>query len=227
VASENLVFASKAAPSAGGPSVSCRAGARRIGNIVVRTQSVAFPSPEKTYNEAREEGEEERHERHPESGSKVRVLAHTKVLGLVMYVDVERDVDGHEDHGHEHYTAPRPYVPIGNDDPYRILPPNLNDEDAILKNRGMTSTKKWRALKPSHTSSSAKISVLYPVAWEGTVSGKTVSGNIETSGDLKIIKYSRGWAYKEIVAGKSASKAGEGSTATMSSISGSLSFHVD
>jgi len=129
----------------------------------------------------------------------------------------------HENHGHEQHNAP-PYVPIHNDDPYRILPPNLQVD---LEKRGSTSTKKWRTLKSSHTSSSAKISVLYPGAWEGTVSGKTVSGNIEAEGDeLKIIKYSRGWAYKELVAGKGASKTDEGSTATMSSISGSLSVHV-
>lgn len=120
-----------------------------------------------------------------------------------------------------------PYIPIGDDDPYRhFIPPELN-EDVILEETRILATKKWRTLKASHQSSSADISIHYPVAWEGTVSGKAVSGNIKVDGkDLKIITYKKGWAYKELVAGKGVSRKGEGSSVDMSTISGDLKFVV-
>lgn len=123
-------------------------------------------------------------------------------------------------------SSPEPYIPIGDDDPYHLLPPDLN-EDVDLEERRVRATKKWRTLKASHQSSSADISVHYPLAWEGTVSGKTVSGGIEVDGEgLKIITYKKGWAYKELVAGKGVNKKGEGSSSGMINISGDLNFTV-
>jgi hypothetical protein len=59
------------------------------------------------------------------------------------------------------------------------------------------------------------------------VSGKTVSGGIEVDGEgLKIITYKKGWAYKELVAGKGVNKKGEGSSSGMINISGDLNFTV-
>lgn len=128
----------------------------------------------------------------------------------------------------DQHHSPEPYIPIGNDDPYRdILPPNIN-EDIVLEDSNVgTMVKRWRTLTASHQSSSAEITVRYPEAWEGTVSGKTMSGDIVVDGkDLKIITYKKGWAYKELVAGKGVSKKGEGSSVTMSGISSDLKFTV-
>ena len=135
----------------------------------------------------------------------------------------------------QHHT-PEPYIPIGDDDPYRdIISPELN-EDTILpdvisakmiKQRRTVSSKKWRTLTATHKTSSAKISVRYPEAWEGTVYESTVSGETGVKGkDLRILTYKKGWAYKELLAAKGVNKKGEGSSVTIGSISGDLVFAV-
>lgn len=128
--------------------------------------------------------------------------------------------------------SPESYIPIGDHDPYQdILPPALN-QDVALEERSIGASKRravkrWRTLTATHQTTSGKISVHYPEGWEGTVSGKTMSGDIDIHGkDLKIISSKKGWAYKELVAGKGVSKEGEGSSVTMSGISSPLKFTV-
>lgn len=133
---------------------------------------------------------------------------------------------------HDQHRSPEPYIPIGDDDPYQnIVPPNL-DQDVVLEDRSLGArkrhaAKRWRTLTATHQTTSAEISVRYPEAWEGTVSGKTMSGDIDVKGkDLKIISSKKGWAFKELLAGKGVSKKGEGSSVTMSGISSDLKFTV-
>jgi hypothetical protein len=137
---------------------------------------------------------------------------------------------------HSKDSSPEHFIPIGDDDPYRdILTPELN-EDVILddifaakmvKRRRAAVATRWRTLTASHESGSADIKIRYPQSFEGTVSGSTISGSIKADGkDLKIIKYKNGFVKKELLAGKGVSGQGEGSSVSMTSISGSLKVLV-
>jgi hypothetical protein len=78
----------------------------------------------------------------------------------------------------------------------------------------------------THKTASSKISVHYPEAWEGTVTGRTVSGGITFADSLQVISDDEGWGYRELVAGKGVSRKGEGSSVEMASVSGELTYMV-
>ena len=121
---------------------------------------------------------------------------------------------------------PDPYSPIGDDDPYIVLPPNV-DRSLVTLNPSETSKKKLRNVQSKHTSNSASVQVSYPSVWQGTIHAKTVSGDIEVSGKgLRTIRERKGWAYKEVLARKGVEGKYEGSYAEMSDIAGSLQFKV-
>jgi len=74
---------------------------------------------------------------------------------------------------------------------------------------------------------SGKISVGYPKAWEGTISGKTTSGGISVTGEgVNIIRVNNGIIYKEIVAKKGVDREGEGSNIEMITTSGGIKFTI-
>lgn len=121
-----------------------------------------------------------------------------------------------------------PYRPIGDDDPYLLFPPKF--DGALLDKsvaRSNDDEKKLRTLRSSHKSTSGKISVGYPKAWEGTISGKTTSGGISVTGEgVNIIRVNNGIIYKEIVAKKGVDREGEGSNIEMITTSGGIKFTI-
>ena len=132
-----------------------------------------------------------------------------------------------------------PYIPIGNDDPYLLLPPGdgkLFEDSLASKNDKFDSASevatpftegKVRALRSTHTSSSGSISVQYPSVWEGTISASSVTGGIQVLGNgVSIIREKNGWGKKEVVAKKGVDHEGEGSTVEMKTISGGLKFVI-
>jgi hypothetical protein len=121
---------------------------------------------------------------------------------------------------------PDPYSPIGDDDPYIVVPPNMH-RSLVTLNPSETSTKKLRNVQSKHTSNSASVQVSYPSVWQGTVHAKTVSGDIEVQGKgIRTIRERKGWAYKEVLARKGVEGKDEGSYTEMSDIAGSLQFKV-
>ncbi|CAG8976925.1 hypothetical protein HYALB_00008836 [Hymenoscyphus albidus] len=90
-----------------------------------------------------------------------------------------------------------------------------------------TAMKKLRTLHSKHSSNSANVSVVYPNVWEGSIHAKTISGDISVKGEgLRTIKERTGYAYKEFLARKGVNHGGEGCSAEMSDIAGTLSFRV-
>ncbi|TVY86712.1 hypothetical protein LAWI1_G008545 [Lachnellula willkommii] len=121
--------------------------------------------------------------------------------------------------------SPDPYSPIGDDEPYIVLPPNV-DRSLVALNPSKTS-KKLRNVQSRHTSNSGSVQVSYPSVWQGSIHAKTVSGDIEVSGKgINTIRERKGWAYKEVLARKGVQEGNEGSYAEMSDIAGSLRFKV-
>ncbi|KAF4625322.1 hypothetical protein G7Y89_g12844 [Cudoniella acicularis] len=117
---------------------------------------------------------------------------------------------------------PDPYSPIGDDDPYLVIPPNNADRSLTTQ-----TEKNLRNLQSKHTSNSASVSVHYPSAWEGSIHAKTVSGDIAVKGSgIRTIRERKGYAYKEVLARKGVEREGEGSMTEMSDIAGSLQFTV-
>lgn len=113
-----------------------------------------------------------------------------------------------------------PYKPIGENDPYLLLP-NPNTK--------ITSESKLHTLMSSHTSKSGSVQVKYPDAWEGIADMKAMSGSINIGGDVEIIKDGRrDWVHREVIAqhptgGKDLDKA---STVLLESTAGSISFKI-
>ena len=126
---------------------------------------------------------------------------------------------------YEQPRPPAPSQPIGDDDPYLLLPPN---RDSFLVDSSKSEARPWHSLLSSHLTTSADITVSYPSAWEGSISGRTVSGDIpDPKGKgLNIIRKNTSWGFKEVMARKGVSRAGVGCTASMGSISGDLTFRV-
>jgi DUF4097 and DUF4098 domain-containing protein YvlB len=134
----------------------------------------------------------------------------------------------------DQHNSPETLIPIGDDDPYRnILPPELNDNIVLEKGhsskmikRQRAAAKQWRTLTAAHSSSSADLKLRYPEAWEGTVSEFTISGDAKAVGkDLKPISCTKG-PYSKCTFGKGVRKEGEGSSVSMNSISGDITFAV-
>lgn len=119
-----------------------------------------------------------------------------------------------------------PYQPIGDDDPYLLLPPG-GGQPVGADSKSRDEEGKLRALRSSHTSASGTIDVQYPSSWEGTVQARAVTGSIKILGEgLSVIREKNCWSHKEVLAKKGVDNEGEGSTITMNSVTGSLKFFV-
>jgi len=120
-----------------------------------------------------------------------------------------------------------PYIPIHDDDPYLLPPPQA---EGSLPNQGSTALihdSIWQNLKSNHQSTSGKIAVRYPSQWEGTVDASSISGSIALDGkDLYIVRVEKGWGVKQVVAMKGYQGEGKASMAVLTSVSGRLSFSV-
>ncbi|KAK0113790.1 hypothetical protein ONS95_014040 [Cadophora gregata] len=119
--------------------------------------------------------------------------------------------------------------PVGDDEPFLIIPPNNIGTQALFEIDSRTSADdtKLHTLSSIHSSNSATIKLKYPSAWEGTVHGKSVSGNIVARGEgVRIIKFRNGPGFSELVARKGVEDKGQGSMVEMKGISGSLNFLV-
>ncbi len=123
---------------------------------------------------------------------------------------------------------PDPYAPVGDDDPYLVIPPTLSLSLFTVDPRtNALEALKLRNLKSTHISNSASVSVRYPSVWEGTVHQKTVSGSVTATGDgIRLVKYRKDFAYKELKARKGVESDGEGCFVEMSDVAGSLKFTV-
>ena len=85
--------------------------------------------------------------------------------------------------------------------------------------------RKLRNLQSSHNTTSGDISIRSPAAWEGSVSGQTLSGDISLEGKgLDVIKYKKGYVHKEFLARKGVDSGDVGSTTRLESMSGDLRF---
>lgn len=126
---------------------------------------------------------------------------------------------------------PDPFSPPGDDDPYIVIPPNLvrtNQSLFILDPRTSSDKKQMLdTLKSTHSSTAASLKVHYPVAWEGTVHAKSVSGSITVTGDgIRIIRDRKGYGSKNLLARKGFGKPDEGSFVEITTVAGSLGFAV-
>ncbi|KAE9369413.1 hypothetical protein N431DRAFT_427567 [Stipitochalara longipes BDJ] len=156
-------------------------------------------------------------ETHTVSGSiKVEVLDPIFIT-MVPYVDKRPERPPHSN----------PYLPIGDDDPYIIIPPSMDKALFTVDDPEVFKKKTLRNLKSSHGSQSASVSVSYPAVWEGTFHAKTISGSIRWAGDgLRIIRDKKGYASHEVLLRKGVDSESEGCFVEMSGIAGSLHFVV-
>lgn len=131
------------------------------------------------------------------------------------------------DDGPERPPPSNPYLPIGDDDPYLIIPPSMDTALFKVEDPAVLKEKKLRNLKSSHASQSSTVSVHYPEVWEGTFHAKTVSGSIRWAGDgLRVISEKKGWVSSEVLLMKGVETEDEGCFVDMSDIAGSLRFLV-
>ncbi|KAE8448287.1 hypothetical protein EG329_009718 [Mollisiaceae sp. DMI_Dod_QoI] len=124
---------------------------------------------------------------------------------------------------------PDQFAPIGDDDPYIMIPPNAARDQNLfaLDPRDQESKQKLDCLKSTHSTSTSSIDVHYPAVWEGTVHAKSVSGSVSVRGDgIRLIRERKGYASKEILARKGVESEDEGSFVEMTSVAGSLRFAV-
>jgi hypothetical protein len=125
-----------------------------------------------------------------------------------------------------------PYQPIGEGDPYLLLPPTESElfekDDRIEEDDTIFNEEQvLRSLRSTHHSTSGSISVRYPPAWEGTILAKSVTGTLGVTGNgVKKIREKNGWASKEIFAKKGVDDEHDGSTAELRGITGTLQFTV-
>jgi hypothetical protein len=120
-----------------------------------------------------------------------------------------------------------PYLPIGDDDPYLILPPSMDETLFKVDDLAISKNKTLRNLMSSHGSQSGSVSVRYPAVWEGTLHAKTVSGSITAVGQgLRLIREKKSFASSELLMRKGVDTDDEGCFVEMSDIAGSLHFHV-
>ncbi|KAH7382903.1 hypothetical protein BKA64DRAFT_683500 [Cadophora sp. MPI-SDFR-AT-0126] len=119
--------------------------------------------------------------------------------------------------------------PAGDDEPFLVIPPGDLAIQALFEIDSRTTSEetKLHTLSSIHSSNSASIGVKYPSAWEGTMHGKCVSGNIVAKGEgVRIINSRNGPGYTELKARKGDMEKGQGSMVEMKGISGSLTFLV-
>ncbi|PVH87915.1 hypothetical protein DL98DRAFT_566312 [Cadophora sp. DSE1049] len=119
--------------------------------------------------------------------------------------------------------------PVGDDEPFLVIPPGNMATQALFEIDSRTTAEdtKLHTLSSIHSSNSASIRLEYPSAWEGTVHGKCVSGNIVAKGEgVRIINSRNGPGYSELKARKGDMGKGQGSMVEMKGISGSLTFLV-
>jgi hypothetical protein len=124
---------------------------------------------------------------------------------------------------------PDPYAPVGDDDPYIVIPPNLivDQNLLVLDSRAKVSKQKLDSLKSLHSSSTSSVEAHYPKDWEGNFHAKTVSGSIIALGDgMRIIRERKGYGSKEVLARKGVHSSDKGSWMEMSSVAGSLRLSV-
>ena len=120
---------------------------------------------------------------------------------------------------------PKSYNPIGDDDPYLLIPPKV--DGSLFETSTPQASPKWRTLRSTHASTSGTVLLQYPDAWKGTISAKTVSGDISVLGKgVKTIRDEKGWATKELVAIRGVDREGEGSTVNMYTTAGGVNFAV-
>jgi len=118
-----------------------------------------------------------------------------------------------------------PFAPIGDDDPYLLLPPKTDGK--MPGSLATIDTEPIRTLRSTHLSISGSVAVAYPKAWEGIIQGTTLSGSIKVSGEgVHVISEKSGIINKEVVAKKGVDKVGEGSAVELTSISGRLEFTI-
>jgi hypothetical protein len=86
--------------------------------------------------------------------------------------------DGSNDGDSPRDPSPCPTLPVGDKDPYDIVPPL-----AARAAAGKSKTYPFRALAASHRTTSANIKLRYPASWEGDLEIHTTSGSIRTGGD--------------------------------------------
>lgn len=115
----------------------------------------------------------------------------------------------------------------GANDPYRLIPIISNPDKPLFTISSPTSTQKLHSLKSHHSTTSGSVKVHYPEAWEGTVHGKAVSGNVVFKGEgLRILKARKGPGFKEMLAQRGAVEGREGCSVELNSLSGGLGFNV-
>lgn len=122
--------------------------------------------------------------------------------------------------------APAPYPPIGDQDPYHLLPGSGQLFSHVRT--ALSAEKMLRSLRSTHTSTSGGISIRCPPAWEGSVSGHTVSGVVSLEGkDLNIIRSKKGYSSWGFLARKGVDSGEVGSSTTVETISGDVRFSVE
>jgi len=149
---------------------------------------------------------------------------HIQVLDPI-YISLLSYSDEHPIQG----PHPDPFAPIGDDDPYLIIPPNQYFDQSLFEidEREEAAKKALRNLRSVHVSSSGSVDVQYPNSWEGTLHAKSVSGSVSAKGDgIRIIRERKWYGYKEVLARKGVDDDNEGSIVDMTNVAGSLQFTV-
>jgi hypothetical protein len=149
-------------------------------------------------------------------GIKVNVLDPI-FIAMVPYVDELPERNLHSS----------PYLPIGDDDPYLIIPSSIVKALFKVDKSELSREKRLRNLRSTHGSQTGSVRLQYPTVWEGTLHAKTVTSSISAGGDgLRIIKEKKGFASNELLARKGVDGDDEGCFVDMSALSGSLQFLV-
>lgn len=77
-----------------------------------------------------------------------------------------------------------PYIPVGSDDPYDIVPPATTASSSSVFDR----------IQATHKSSSGAIGLNYPQSWEGNLFAESMSGSLKVRGrDARIVRKESGW----------------------------------
>lgn len=123
----------------------------------------------------------------------------------------------------EQQDTPTPYRSIGDQDPCRLLPGSGNLFS--YTNTAGPEAMKLRSVQSSHKTTSSDILIRCPDAWEGSVSGLTMSGDISIKGkELNVIKFKKGFVRKELLARKGVDSGDVGSFTSMETMSGDIRF---
>ena len=126
-----------------------------------------------------------------------------------------------------------PCLPINDQDPYLLPPPPATLSTKLTTRSNpksistSTKTPHLRSLRSTHTSSSGRILATYPDAWQGTVHGKAVSGDISITGPgFRTIKSRKGFAFHEVLKRRGVENGADGGFVEMNSISGDVDFEI-